>query len=84
MQIRHVFTSTYDSHAGNSRHMKTIALILTFLVSVRLCQEPTTGYAPVKGLKMYYEVHGKQLRHRVRPSNSVIVSGRTFAPSVEE
>ena len=60
MQIRHVFMSTYDSHAGNSRHMKTIALILTFLVSAAVsAQEPTTGYAPVNGLKMYYEVHGK-------------------------
>ena len=60
MQIRRVFTSTCDSHAGNSRHLKTIALILTFLVSVAVsAQEPTTGYAPVDGLKMYYEVHGK-------------------------
>ncbi|MGH8177852.1 MAG: alpha/beta fold hydrolase [Steroidobacter sp.] len=54
------FTSTYDSHAGNIRHMKTIALILTFLVSAAVsAQEPTTGYAPVNGLKMYYEIHGK-------------------------
>ena len=22
-------------------------------------QEPMTGYAPVNGLKMYYEIHGK-------------------------
>lgn len=40
--------------------MKTIAFILTFLVSaMAYAQEPTTGYAPVNGLKMYYEVHGK-------------------------
>src|SRR5688572_4817995 len=40
--------------------MKTAALILTMLLSaVVLAQEkPTTGYAPVNGLKMYYEVHG--------------------------
>jgi pimeloyl-ACP methyl ester carboxylesterase len=40
--------------------MKTTALLLTMLVSaVASAQEkPTTGYAPVNGLKMYYEVHG--------------------------
>jgi pimeloyl-ACP methyl ester carboxylesterase len=40
--------------------MKTTAFILTMLVSavVSAQQKPTTGYAPVNGLKMYYEVHG--------------------------
>ena len=40
--------------------MKTIAFFLTMLVpAVVSAQEtPTTGYAPVNGLKMYYEVHG--------------------------
>src|SRR5271163_1148533 len=36
--------------------MKTIALVLTMFASAQ--QTPTTGYAPVNGLKMYYEVHG--------------------------
>src|SRR5262245_64467583 len=38
----------------------TTALILTMLLSavVWAQQEPITGYAPVNGLKMYYEVHG--------------------------
>ena len=36
--------------------MKTIAFVLTMFVSAQ--QTPTTGYAPVNGLKMYYEVHG--------------------------
>src|SRR5262245_3597274 len=36
--------------------MKTIALVLTMVVSAQ--QTPATGYAPVNGLKMYYEVHG--------------------------
>jgi pimeloyl-ACP methyl ester carboxylesterase len=36
--------------------MKTIAFVLTMVVSAQ--QTPTTGYAPVNGLKMYYEVHG--------------------------
>jgi pimeloyl-ACP methyl ester carboxylesterase len=40
--------------------MKTIAFFLTTLVpAVVSAQEtPTVGYAPVNGLKMYYEVHG--------------------------
>lgn len=40
--------------------MKTTALLLTMLVPavVSAQQEPTTGYAPVNGLKMYYEIHG--------------------------
>jgi pimeloyl-ACP methyl ester carboxylesterase len=40
--------------------MKTIALIFPLLVSaVVSAQTPTTGHAPVNGLKMYYEIHGK-------------------------
>jgi pimeloyl-ACP methyl ester carboxylesterase len=40
--------------------MKTIASFLTVLVpAIASAQEaPTVGYAPVNGLKMYYEVHG--------------------------
>ena len=35
-------------------------LIITMLMSsgVSAQQKPTTGYAPVNGLKMYYEIHG--------------------------
>src|ERR1700734_98736 len=36
--------------------MSTIALVLTMVLSAQ--QTPTTGYVPVNGLKMYYEVHG--------------------------
>ena len=41
--------------------MKSIAFFLTTLVpAIAFAQEtPTVGYAPVNGLKMYYEVHGK-------------------------
>jgi pimeloyl-ACP methyl ester carboxylesterase len=41
--------------------MKTTALILTMLLpAVTSAQnKPTTGYAPVNGLQMYYEVHGR-------------------------
>src|SRR5262245_39251877 len=40
--------------------MKTTAFLLTMLVPAVASaqQKPTTGYAPVNGLKMYYEVHG--------------------------
>ncbi len=37
-----------------------VSLLLTMLLSgvVLGQQKPTTGYAPVNGLKMYYEIHG--------------------------
>jgi pimeloyl-ACP methyl ester carboxylesterase len=41
--------------------MRTTAFFLMTLASADLSaqqQQPTTGYAPVNGLKMYYEVHG--------------------------
>src|SRR5262249_55225272 len=40
--------------------MKTTAFLLTMLMPavVSAQQKPTTDYAPVNGLKMYYEVHG--------------------------
>jgi pimeloyl-ACP methyl ester carboxylesterase len=45
--------------------MKTTAFFFTMLMTmlpsgvVSGQQKPTTGYAPVNGLKMYYEIHGK-------------------------
>lgn len=44
----------------NKSNMKITAFLLTMFLSavVSAQQEPTTGYAPVNGLKMYYEVHG--------------------------
>ena len=44
--------------------MKTTAFFLSTLLTMLLSgvvlgqQKPTTGYAPVNGLKMYYEIHG--------------------------
>src|SRR5262245_19161508 len=40
--------------------MKTTAFLLTMLLLADLSPQPkpTTGYAPVNGVKMYYEVHG--------------------------
>ena len=38
---------------------KAIVLMMMFLSAVISAQQnPTTGYAPVNGLKMYYEIHG--------------------------
>ena len=45
-------------------NMKTTALFFSMLVTIFMSgvvsgqQKPTTGYAPVNGLKMYYEIHG--------------------------
>lgn len=41
--------------------MKTAALLLSVLASTAMsatAQRPTSGYAPVNGVRMYYEVHG--------------------------
>ena len=44
--------------------MKTTAFFLSMLLTMLFSgivsgqQKPTTGYAPVNGLKMYYEIHG--------------------------
>lgn len=44
--------------------MKTTAFVMTALLTILLSgvvsgqQKPATGYAPVNGLKMYYEIHG--------------------------
>src|SRR4029077_2066917 len=44
--------------------MKKTTIFLSMLVTMLLSgvvsgqQKPTTGYAPVNGLKMYYEIHG--------------------------
>jgi pimeloyl-ACP methyl ester carboxylesterase len=45
-------------------NMSTTLLVLSMLLTILLSgvafaqQKPTTGYAPVNGLKMYYEIHG--------------------------
>jgi pimeloyl-ACP methyl ester carboxylesterase len=47
MQIRHAA-------------IKAAALFVSVLSSTTVwAQQPVTGYAPVNGLKMYYEIHGK-------------------------
>lgn len=47
MQVRHAVS-------------KAAALFLMLLFSAAVwAQQPVTGYAPVNGLKMYYEIHGK-------------------------
>ena len=47
-----------------NQNMKTTAFFLSVVLTMLLSgvvsgqQKPTTGYAPVNGLKMYYEIHG--------------------------
>ena len=36
----------------------TVLMLLVLSAVVSAQQKPTTGYAPVNGLKMYYEIHG--------------------------
>lgn len=45
---------------GRCSAMRNAAfLLMTLVTAVVLAQQsPTTGYAPVNGLKMYYEIHG--------------------------
>src|SRR5262245_1639031 len=45
---------------GVTPNVRTTAFLLTMLVPTVAWaqQKPTTDYAPVNGLKMYYEVHG--------------------------
>ena len=48
------------SDTRNYTSMRTTAFLLMTLVAIDAWaqQKPTTGYAPVNGLNMYYEVHG--------------------------
>jgi hypothetical protein len=40
---------------------KTAFLLMTLVMTaVSAQQKPTTGYAPVYGINMYYEVHGRR------------------------
>ena len=44
----------------NVKHsMTTIAMTVLLVGAVSGQPKPTTGYAPVNGLKMYYEIHGE-------------------------
>lgn len=46
-------------NSGHSTVRNTAVLMMTLLAtSMSAQQKPTTGYAPVNGIKMYYEVHG--------------------------
>lgn len=58
--VKGFLTKLSSTLALETPNMKTTAFILTMLLSavVSAQEKPTTGYAPVNGLKMYYEVHG--------------------------
>lgn len=43
---------------GTALRKAAILLTMSVIANASAQQEPTTGYAPVNGLKMYYEVHG--------------------------
>ena len=52
---------THQTNASGRRSAvrKTAFLLMTLVpAAVSAQQKPTTGYAQVNGLKMYYEVHG--------------------------
>lgn len=50
---------TQPIHEARSAVRKTAFLLMTLVMTAAHAQQkPTTGYAPVNGLKMYYEVHG--------------------------
>jgi len=51
-------TQTNASRRRSTGRLKAV-LLMTLVMAVASAQpKPTTGYAPVNGLKMYYEVHG--------------------------
>jgi hypothetical protein len=48
-----------DASGRRSAVRKTAFLLMTLVTTdVSAQQKPTTGYAPVNGINMYYEVHG--------------------------
>ena len=61
--------------------MKTTAFFLSMLLTMLLSgvvsgqQKPTTGYAPVNGMNVYYEIHGSGA-----PVGQGLTSLRFFAP----
>src|SRR5262245_49550636 len=57
--VRNLATGNHDMPVRDAA-IKAVALLLTALFSAGVwAQQPVTGYAPVNGLKMYYEIHGK-------------------------
>ena len=56
--------TTLNTMTNWDQNMKATAFVLTMLLTMFLSvvaagqQKPITGYAPVNGLKMYYEIHG--------------------------
>ncbi len=51
--------NTFTDHTGRrSARMTTFIFMTLIMTTASAQQKPTTGYAPVNGLKMYFEVHG--------------------------
>src|SRR5262249_30094704 len=57
---RSTYLSGRSPATVEASNMKAVAFLLMTLVSAAASsqQKPTTGYATVNGVKMYYEVHG--------------------------
>src|SRR5579864_2216382 len=53
------FLRTGASGRRSAVRMTAFLLITLVMAVVSAQSKPTTGYAPVNGLKMYYEVHGR-------------------------
>src|SRR5690349_8697247 len=56
--IHQTNASEHRQNGRRSAVRKTAFLLMTLVVTAVSAQKTTTGYAPVNGLKMYYEVHG--------------------------
>src|SRR6516165_9143098 len=59
-RVAREFARHFFRRSGVTPNMLKTAFLLMTLVpaDVSAQQKPTTGYAPVNGVKMYYEVHG--------------------------
>lgn len=58
--VHHTRASGLRQHGRRSMIRTTAPLLLTLVATAASAQQkPTTGYAPVNGLNMYYEVHGR-------------------------
>jgi hypothetical protein len=53
--------------------MKSTAFVMAMFLAMLLAgvasgqQSPSTGHAPINGLKLYYEIHGHDSRHADEP-----------------
>ncbi len=64
MMNNRIFSKSHNAETRKTQSLSlpvlTLSMLLTMLLSAATFaqQKPVTGYAPVNGLKMYYEIHG--------------------------